>query len=665
MKKAISWLRTFSFPGEKLQKVLNALKNGCYRGGSIRFVFVVILVLFCGSLAPARAQSTHSSSGDASESASHGSSANPDAVAINDGSLPPKVRPPLICTRSGGNGAPVESALAPATGTSRLLLSLADNIIWQPRDGKVRFTITANGSDSPSTLNNIEVAVCFGWPNLVYASADTNLTPKLYRSSYLRTIDRTDSTITYETNLPDELWGKDNAKFAPTLWDFWADFIRQWVGQPVHVYDGWGLVPTIHMRVVARSQGATDVPNDPNALDVVLPVGISSHLSALAGMLGSVFLAWWILLRWARSRGVRGNCFLAIIANRNGYASLSQFQILLWTVVIGAGLTYVMALSGDLIDVPAQTLALLGISGFSALTAAYAGNSPSQKKELAPSTNPSNPVPETVGVIREPAAVSVGPNTAALFWLAPEGGLPPSSYVVTLVSPVTTSPPQITMRGPANQFAQISGLAANTPYRFSIMAKNALLSLTSDPVEIAFQTTSGARGTPPAVSLAVRLDIGQNAPHLTWAHVGDVDGYILQYRRSGAPEWCTQSIIAKSVDGVVNNSGYLDAVLSPVTPYEFRTAGLRDGDLSPWSNIVAVKTAKRVPKWSDLVIWDGNAEIDITRLQMLVFTVLAAAFVALKIGDEGAIPTIPDGIILLMGLTNGVYVGGKFVPGQK
>jgi hypothetical protein len=39
--------------------------------------------------------------------------------------------------------------------------------------------------------------------------------------------------------------------------------------------------------------------------------------------------------------------------------------------------------------------------------------------------------------------------------------------------------------------------------------------------------------------------------------------------------------------------------------------------------------------------------------------------VALKIGDEGAIPTIPDGIILLMGLTNGVYVGGKFVPGQK
>jgi hypothetical protein len=64
------------------------------------------------------------------------------------------------------------------------------------------------------------------------------------------------------------------------------------------------------------------------------------------------------------------------------------------------------------------------------------------------------------------------------------------------------------------------------------------------------------------------------------------------------------------------------------------------------------------------VVWDGTSEIDITRVQMLVFTVLAAAFVVIKMVDENAIPVIPDGIVLLMGLTNSVYVGGKFVPSR-
>jgi hypothetical protein len=50
---------------------------------------------------------------------------------------------------------------------------------------------------------------------------------------------------------------------------------------------------------------------------------------------------------------------------------------------------------------------------------------------------------------------------------------------------------------------------------------------------------------------------------------------------------------------------------------------------------------------------------------MLVFTVLAAIFVVVKIGDDGAIPNIPDSIILLMGLSNGVYVGGKFIGATR
>jgi len=219
---------------------------------------------------------------------------------------------------------------------------------------------------------------------------------------------------------------------------------------------------------MARTQGPSDVDNDPNALDTVLSVGISYRLLALFVTAVAIAIAWKALLVWSDYRNIIGGLILRIVANRNGYASLSQFQILLWTVVIGAGLTYVMALSGSLIDVPDQVLAVLGISGFSALSAAYAGTR--QKKDVPPPAQPA-----------------------------------------------------------------------------------------ADP-----QTRKGPR----------------------------------------------------------------------------------------------------TPKWSDLVVWDGTSEIDITRVQMLVFTVLAAAFFVIKMVDENAIPVIPDGIVLLMGLTNGVYVGGKFVPSR-
>jgi hypothetical protein len=392
--------------------------------------------------------------------------ASPPIIALPPpgAAAPPPVttsaRAPLDCTSTQ------TATNAPAPGTSHLIATLADNIIWQPRNGTFRFTITAPEAKSPSSLSNIEVAVCFGWPQVVFATADTNRTPKLYGGTYLRTIARTDDSITYETTLPDALWSKDNKQFAPTASDVFEDFFKGWAGKAIHVYDGWGIVPTIHMRIVARSQGPSDIENDPNALDTVLPVGISYRLLALFVTVIAIGVAWKALLVWADYRNVVGGPILRIVANRNGYASLSQFQILLWTVVIGAGLTYVMALSGSLIDVPDQVLAVLGISGFSALSAAYAGT-------------------------------------------RPKGDPPPQQ-------PVETSAPK----------------------------------------------------------------------------------------------------------------------------------------------------PRRTPKWSDLVVWDGTSEIDITRVQMLVFTVLAAAFVVIKMVDEDAIPVIPDGIVLLMGLTNGVYVGGKFVPSQ-
>ena len=63
----------------------------------------------------------------------------------------------------------------------------------------------------------------------------------------------------------------------------------------------------------------------------------------------------------------------------------------------------------------------------------------------------------------------------------------------------------------------------------------------------------------------------------------------------------------------------------------------------------------RIPKWSDIVTdTDRPAEIDVTRVQMLFFTVISAFFVALKIIDTGTIPEIDPTYVTLMGISNGV-----------
>ena len=69
------------------------------------------------------------------------------------------------------------------------------------------------------------------------------------------------------------------------------------------------------------------------------------------------------------------------------------------------------------------------------------------------------------------------------------------------------------------------------------------------------------------------------------------------------------------------------------------------------------KTSPHVPSWCDLVIEDG--QIDVTRLQMLYFTVVMAVFVLMTVVSSYEIPEIPQSFLILMGISNGVYVAGK------
>jgi hypothetical protein len=62
---------------------------------------------------------------------------------------------------------------------------------------------------------------------------------------------------------------------------------------------------------------------------------------------------------------------------------------------------------------------------------------------------------------------------------------------------------------------------------------------------------------------------------------------------------------------------------------------------------------------------DTNVEIDLTRVQMLLFTSIAAAFTGMTLIDTGEIPDIPLGVLALIGLSNGVYLASKTVAQKQ
>jgi len=88
--------------------------------------------------------------------------------------------------------------------------------------------------------------------------------------------------------------------------------------------------------------------------------------------------------------------------------------------------------------------------------------------------------------------------------------------------------------------------------------------------------------------------------------------------------------------------------------------------LSRWQDAtqVAADAPPRLPRWSDLAISDvdGHRQIDVTRVQMLYFTVITAIFVVMKVLTSYVIPEIPEGFQILMGISNAVYVGSKVAP---
>jgi Fibronectin type III domain len=427
------------------------------------------------------------------------------------------------------------NAAPPKPVSSDVVVKLDPGTAWQPRGGQIRIVVES----ATQLLKGTDVTVCFRWssgkdalylPATAVQVAESTPTKAVYRA-IVPELKRVESSWF------DRLGGKLPAD--PT--------------QPTQ-FDNGGIVPVADVKVIVGTADST-------LATAVLEVGVTSVWNAVLVTLVCVLGAQGLLYAWAVSRKVPGRSpWMRLIATREGYASLSQAQIVLWSFLFGAGATYVMILSGSLIDIPTSALVLLGIAGAT-----------------------------TVGAMIQGANAQTASSS-------PSGNLP------------------------------TAGAVPATPLNLVVIA--------SDDHSVTLQWDPPAAGAMPAV-------------------------YAVSYARQAFADW-------RVSDDLVKENSHRVSRLLPDTTYVFQVTARNDKGASPPAQVTArtrvAAVIPRQPVWSDLVVTPQHpGEIDVTRVQMLFFTLISVAFVAIKLINSYTIPDIPEGFMLLMGISNGVYLSAKFV----
>ncbi|HEX3990351.1 MAG TPA: hypothetical protein VHX39_04180, partial [Acetobacteraceae bacterium] len=238
---------------------------------------------------------------------------------------------------------------------------------WQPRGGEVLIAVAGD----PADFSGVSFKACFGWNDAGatdYFSADNlKRVDWYYGFVNVRPVD-VSGTVNLGVIVPSLPW-------APT------QFFTRWFGTGRS--SGLGLVPVADLRLIAYTK-------DRVLFDEVRPVGITTVLLALIVAAGALVVAIIGLHRLTvgpkpprprqtrrqRVAAVRNAIFspdwiLTLIQTPDGRASLSAFQVLLWTLVVAVSAMYVMTLSGNLINLTSGTLTLLGIAGAAGLIASY------------------------------------------------------------------------------------------------------------------------------------------------------------------------------------------------------------------------------------------------------------------------------------------------------
>ena len=404
---------------------------------------------------------------------------------------------------------------------------------WQPVGGEIDFQIKTAKTIPSDAL----IKTCFRWK---LTEGDPG---PLSNGAFIRVLEREPNTVKVAVTIPHipnqaGRFGRDRAgSYAiPYL-----------------------LVPQVDVRVLLFDPDLNVV------VDAWTKAGVTSVWFAAAiaaGTVGVAFLALWQVTRRRFTAFGKTNPLLCLITTRSGFASLSQFQITLWTFVVIASAAYVIALSGDLIPITTGTLVLLGISG-------------------------------TASVISK----AKSENDAA-------GDPPP-------VDPAAANAEAIRAEEEAK-------------------ALRAKAALASDPKEAQEADAAAKEAEAKAVEARAKAD----AAEATAAAI----------KRRAA--------VVNATDKAKAEQDAQDA----------------EKNAEDKKKIAAIASAKaaiaariRHPLWSDLVMEEiKGRELDITRVQMLFFTLVTATFVALKVITSYEIPVIPEGFLILMGISNSVYVGSKF-----
>jgi hypothetical protein len=523
-----------------------------------------------------------------------------------------------------------------ASGKTRLIVKVDPSSTWRAEGEDVKFTVA--GPDF--SLSTATVAACFRWAN--NASANN----KWVQSPTVRLVDASKpSEPVFEATTP---------QLPPAPDNLWLKLLRKSQGGET---EALGLVPDADFQVVVSgAAGSTPVT-------VTQPIGVTNEPLAVAVAVIVVIVAWAALFAFGRWRGVPGGWdpVLQVISTKSGYASLSQLQILLWSFVIGASAVYVMVLSGNLIEISGGTLTLLGISGGAAVASKLQSV---QQSRADPKAGPLPARPGAVTTLQ--LNCTLGATDVGLTWGRPTTGGPIDTFTVRYRTaavgagqPGDWTTATSTLAEPG---IRVAGLTAGTAYEFQVYGTNAAGDgpMTDPPLGA---VTAAAPGGPAVAGLCPGADVKNRSIAIGWQGAASVQSYRIQWRAiESAGAWRQRDVSApRNAAPVAATLPALDAN----TAYYVRVAAADPAQaegFGPWSTLTVSTIGPREPLWSDLVVEnDGAQEIEVTRVQMLFFTVIVAFFVLVRVINSEAIPPIPDSYLLLMGISNGVYLTAKYI----
>jgi hypothetical protein len=525
-----------------------------------------------------------------------------------------------------------------------------DSTPWRPALGDVKFKVVGSGFSDP----NVDIVACMRWrvtpkaqgtpkPGQTPTSrlpADPVQTDGWFKSPSLRLAETAEqNTTAFVATVPNHFRQGPNG------------LIDRVFAQRLNDSSALGLVPLADFRVVAKTRDGSSW----SYIDVPQSVGITFASNAFWFATILVLVAATLLWLFGTLRKVPGsrNVILKIISTRSGYASLSQLQILLWTFVVGWSAAYVLALSGNLIAMSNGTLVLLGISGLAVV---------GSKLQQATETSIGNPPPRQPEPAIALTALPLADKEMLLRWLPSSSGPRPDSYRIMVAEDANPTVQTVFSSNYRGISARIANLKPGTLYVFQVIAQNDAGDA-QPPAECKGQTgTASVAGIGPVTGFGPTDKVKNTSAELAWTPFASAKNYKIQYRRRrSADNWSNAQPIGKT--GALTWARLVG--LDAKTLYDLRITASANAtwvDGPQWTYASLTTDGPREPIWSDLIIaQDGTNEIDVSRVQMLFFTVVVALFVLLRVITSGTIPEIPEAFQILMGISNTVYLTSKLI----